>query len=282
MALATTEMLFNIPLCSYGLYLNVTRGKIHPWKSWEDTHFDYWIVDKFPAILWRRNHDAVVMMELNRWSLVVAAFVFFGFFGFADEARKNYKKAAYTVAKTLGIPLPKSNKTSNPSSSMLKDMKGAPRPLVLSSGPGSLPLYLQSKSTQSTTFSSTRNSRSSVSGTSLHKSDFSSTAAPSTPPLPAYKLSESLPTTPITADSSEASYDIDLEVYQRPMSTITVSSATYAPSSTIPNSSPPPIRGAITSAGIPIEERIADPAELSRAVGPNSPLHPSSHWPRAV
>ncbi|EEB97612.1 hypothetical protein MPER_03036, partial [Moniliophthora perniciosa FA553] len=50
MALATTEMLFNIPICAYGLYINITRGKIHPWKSWEDTHFDFYTIDQVPAL----------------------------------------------------------------------------------------------------------------------------------------------------------------------------------------------------------------------------------------
>ena len=42
-------------------------------------------------------------LELSRWLSVVCAFIFFGFFGFADEAKKNYRSALQTVAKRIGI-----------------------------------------------------------------------------------------------------------------------------------------------------------------------------------
>lgn len=41
-------------------------------------------------------------LELNRWSIVLSAFVFFGFFGFTGEARKSYRLLASTLAKLLG------------------------------------------------------------------------------------------------------------------------------------------------------------------------------------
>lgn len=34
-----------------------------------------------------------IPLELSRWLLVVCALVFFSFFGFAEEARKNYRAA---------------------------------------------------------------------------------------------------------------------------------------------------------------------------------------------
>jgi len=42
-------------------------------------------------------------LELSRWSVIFCAFLFFGFFGFADEARKNYRFAFQSVAKCVGI-----------------------------------------------------------------------------------------------------------------------------------------------------------------------------------
>jgi pheromone a factor receptor len=41
-------------------------------------------------------------LELDRWAIVISAFCFFGFFGFTDEARKNYRLLASTLAKSLG------------------------------------------------------------------------------------------------------------------------------------------------------------------------------------
>lgn len=91
MALASIELLVNIPVSSYGLYININRTEIHPWVSWANTHYGWYIIDKYPALLWRMDSYTVVAVELSRWSTVFVAFVFFAFFGFADEARKHYK-----------------------------------------------------------------------------------------------------------------------------------------------------------------------------------------------
>ncbi|KAJ7238654.1 hypothetical protein C8J57DRAFT_1246354 [Mycena rebaudengoi] len=41
-------------------------------------------------------------MELTRWTALSCALVFFAFFGFAVEARKNYRTAFWAVAKCVG------------------------------------------------------------------------------------------------------------------------------------------------------------------------------------
>lgn len=115
MALATVELLFNTPISAYGLYLNATTTTIYPWKSWADTHFDFYIIDVFPAALWRSNSIQVVTLELSRWTLVFCALVFFAFFGFADEARRQYRMAYWAVAKRFGVlpPSPSSYQSSS-------------------------------------------------------------------------------------------------------------------------------------------------------------------------
>lgn len=90
-ALALTEILCTVPLASYGLYLNLSAGT-DPWISWSDTHFHYSQVDQYPALLWRMDRTAVISLELSRWLPVFCAFVFFGFFGFAQEARRHYRQ----------------------------------------------------------------------------------------------------------------------------------------------------------------------------------------------
>ncbi|KAF9450970.1 STE3-domain-containing protein [Macrolepiota fuliginosa MF-IS2] len=103
MALATAELLFNVPITTYGLYLNITSRPIYPWKSWSDTHFAWYIIDTYPGLLWRGQKTQVVILELSRWSLVFCALVFFAFFGFADEARKNYERALSAILQKLGL-----------------------------------------------------------------------------------------------------------------------------------------------------------------------------------
>ncbi|KIY64604.1 STE3-domain-containing protein [Cylindrobasidium torrendii FP15055 ss-10] len=106
LALASVELLVNIPVSSFGLYLNTTRGSIHPWVSWEDTHYDWFAVRQVPSFVWRADSSMVTVVELQRWAPVFISFVFFGFFGFADEARKSYKAALTRV----GILSKQSNK----------------------------------------------------------------------------------------------------------------------------------------------------------------------------
>ncbi|KAH6890859.1 pheromone receptor, partial [Coprinopsis sp. MPI-PUGE-AT-0042] len=102
MSLATLELIINLPITSYGLYLNASRPIYH-WVSWADIHFQFNIIDAFPRLLWGSSNRTVVTLELNRWLVVFCAFLFFGFFGFADEARKNYSKALLGLKNLLGF-----------------------------------------------------------------------------------------------------------------------------------------------------------------------------------
>lgn len=102
MCLATTEILFTVPISSYGLYLNAVSKPIYPWKSWSDIHFDWYTIDTFPAALWRTSHLVTTVLELGRWSPIICSFVFFGFFGFADEACKSYRRAYRALTNRFG------------------------------------------------------------------------------------------------------------------------------------------------------------------------------------
>jgi len=101
MLLAGTEILCTIPVASYFLYLNIKLG-VQPWISWEDTHSNFSRVDQIPQVIWERIPYFQTGMEVSRWLLVACAIIFFGFFGFADEARKNYRLAFSSVAKRVG------------------------------------------------------------------------------------------------------------------------------------------------------------------------------------
>lgn len=99
MALATTELLCTTPIAAYGLYLNLSAGPLSPWISWENVHYDYSQVHQYPSIIWRASGANVIAFHLSLWGPVFCAFVFFAFFGFADEARRNYVKAWSFVMK---------------------------------------------------------------------------------------------------------------------------------------------------------------------------------------
>ncbi|TFK95986.1 fungal pheromone STE3G-protein-coupled receptor [Pterulicium gracile] len=99
MALVTTETLFTVPLTLFTIILSVKQAPPNPWISWEETHYDFWRVEQYPAILWRSNFFVVVGTELSRWVVPLCAFIFFAFFGFAEEARKNYNEAFLAASK---------------------------------------------------------------------------------------------------------------------------------------------------------------------------------------
>jgi pheromone a factor receptor len=102
MCLSMIEILGTIPLSSWVLALNVKAGFV-PWVSWADTHNDYNRIVQVPSIVWKSDHIAHVLFEFYRWSLVACAFVFFGFFGFADEARRHYRLVYTSLASRVGL-----------------------------------------------------------------------------------------------------------------------------------------------------------------------------------
>jgi len=95
--LATVDISMTIPISLVLMITNATRSKVLPWVSWANTHFDYSRVVQVPVVLLDRN--TYILFELYRWSIVFCAFLFFAFFGFADEAKKNYRLLASTVTK---------------------------------------------------------------------------------------------------------------------------------------------------------------------------------------
>ena len=100
MTLASIEVLFNIPIATFTIYM-ISRAPLNPYISWATEHYEFSHVQEVPAILWRNEHYTAMEAELSRWVVVSCAFVFFAFFGFADEAKKNYRSAFQTVAKRV-------------------------------------------------------------------------------------------------------------------------------------------------------------------------------------
>lgn len=114
MALSMSEMLCTTPLAVFVIYLNATATEIGPWRSWEDTHFAYSRVEQIPGLFWRSNHQLAISMELTRWVAPFCAIVFFAFFGFAQEAQRNYRIAYLALAKRVPF-LPSTSSSSKAS-----------------------------------------------------------------------------------------------------------------------------------------------------------------------
>jgi len=101
MVLASVDMFGSIPLAAYVIARNAKIGVI-PWKSWADTHYNYSRVMQIPAFVWKNDPVLVQGLEMYRWVLVACAFVFFAFFGCADEARRHYRLAYTSLASRIG------------------------------------------------------------------------------------------------------------------------------------------------------------------------------------
>jgi pheromone a factor receptor len=109
MALAAVDLLFTVPFSAFTIYANLKFGKVAPWISWDDTHSGFSRIDEYPARFWRSDPVAESSLEFSRWSVVVCGFVFFMFFGFADEAFKNYRKVYASLASRLGTKVASTN-----------------------------------------------------------------------------------------------------------------------------------------------------------------------------
>jgi len=102
-ALSSVDFCFTIPLATWSIIANATSSEVHPYVSWEYAHWGYSRVFQFPRVQLEQDPIMLYLLETTRWAAVLCAFVFFGFFGFADEARKNYSALASTVTKRLGM-----------------------------------------------------------------------------------------------------------------------------------------------------------------------------------
>jgi pheromone a factor receptor len=102
MCLASVEVLFTIPLTLVNIGIQA-QEPLNPWISWENVHYDFSRVPRVASVIWRSDRLLEFGLEAPRWETVFCAFVFFGFFGFADEARKNYRYAFQSVVKHVGI-----------------------------------------------------------------------------------------------------------------------------------------------------------------------------------
>jgi len=99
--LCSCEMLGTVPLSTLVLVRNLKYG-FQPWVSWTDVHSYYSHIFQYPSIAWKHDPAIVGGLEFFRWSLVLCAFAFFSLFGFADEARQNYRRLYRSLATRVG------------------------------------------------------------------------------------------------------------------------------------------------------------------------------------
>ncbi|KAH9919597.1 pheromone A receptor-domain-containing protein [Fomitopsis serialis] len=105
MLLCCVEMACTIPLGVFSIVINNGDVPVAPYVSWANAHYDFSYVGKFPALAWMFSRPFYISVEMGRWIYPCSAFLFFSLFGFAEEARRNYKLAFRAIAKRLGFEL---------------------------------------------------------------------------------------------------------------------------------------------------------------------------------
>ncbi|KAF8981163.1 GPCR fungal pheromone mating factor [Cyathus striatus] len=88
-AMAITEMFWGTALTTFNLYNNAAPG-LRPWTTWADVHSNFSRVDVYPVAF--LPPAFLKSMLLLWWALPVSSFIFFIFFGFGEEALKEYHK----------------------------------------------------------------------------------------------------------------------------------------------------------------------------------------------
>ncbi len=101
MLISTTGIFETIPLAVVYIAHGAKFG-VDPWRGWTSTHRHYSEVIRVPASIWKNDPNSVFDLELFRWSIILYAFTFFAFFGFASEARKNYCRMYASIASRIG------------------------------------------------------------------------------------------------------------------------------------------------------------------------------------
>ncbi|PVG02650.1 STE3-domain-containing protein [Serendipita vermifera] len=108
--LAATAVVIHLPLASWALIVNATAFTVHPWISWEDTHSNYMRISYFTRFLLSQNRQNVTFYSISYWAVVLCGVNFFIFFGFGEEASKQYKVILGAILRPFGIKYPKEKK----------------------------------------------------------------------------------------------------------------------------------------------------------------------------
>jgi pheromone a factor receptor len=101
MLLASSEMIITVPYSSF-LLSTVFKAGLYKFH-WSTLRHNYTHVPQYTTVQWQSDPVIRVILEVDVWSLVYCAFIFFAFFGFADEARVHYRRAYSSITRRVGF-----------------------------------------------------------------------------------------------------------------------------------------------------------------------------------
>ncbi|KAJ7930473.1 pheromone A receptor-domain-containing protein [Mycena leptocephala] len=172
-----------------------------PWASGSCGNFSR--VVQVPGIYWRADPYSAASVETLRWATLACALLFFAFFGFADEAIKNYREAFQSVAKRMGYSTAGSSRFSSTGCRNLETphlllllAQGDAHALTLGDVSRMLPDYKESdySSAPSSDTESVHSDAEEIEVSSLHRASVHITLSP---PEPAHVRRSSVPDGPM-------------------------------------------------------------------------------------
>src|SRR6202034_2726481 len=88
-AMSISQIVWGTSLTSLNLWNNVSDG-LRPWTSWDVVHSNFSRIQLFPMIGIPQWYLSIMMVLW--WAMPVSSFLFFLFFGFGEEAMKEYRQ----------------------------------------------------------------------------------------------------------------------------------------------------------------------------------------------
>ncbi len=98
MAMSVTQIAWGMSFTTLALWSNVSPG-LRPWNNWADVHSDWLRIDQYT--LDEFYPSFIQQMMVLWWSVPATALIFFVYFGFGEESRKDYKYIVDWVMKTV-------------------------------------------------------------------------------------------------------------------------------------------------------------------------------------
>jgi len=87
--MSITQLIWGTVFASLNLWNNVYPG-LRPWTTWADVHSNFSRVDLFSMV--GIPAEYLRMVFLFWWAMPASSVIFFVFFGFGEEAKKEYRK----------------------------------------------------------------------------------------------------------------------------------------------------------------------------------------------
>ncbi|KAJ3776341.1 pheromone receptor [Lentinula raphanica] len=112
MLLVFVDMFCNTPIGVFAIIV-ASRAVVLPFSALSES-VDFAKIDLVPASVWKADRLSRAAVEINHWVPVFCSFVFFVFFGFAEEAKKNYQKAYESLKRLFGCRGSRAKANDNP------------------------------------------------------------------------------------------------------------------------------------------------------------------------